>query len=71
MERYSASQNDNIDERQNSRHTDPQVVAAKLFRRSFRLCSSRNVVLQPEQPTLTASGRGQSGLPQKLYSEWI
>jgi hypothetical protein len=41
MERYSASQDDNIEERQNSRQTDPQVVATKLFRRLFRLCSSR------------------------------
>jgi hypothetical protein len=31
VQRYSASQNDNINKRQNSRHTHPCVIAAKLF----------------------------------------
>ena len=70
-QRYSASQNDNMEDSQNCRQTNPHVAPGKLFSRSPRLRSSRNVVLQPQQPALTASGRRQRGLSQQLYSEWI
>jgi hypothetical protein len=48
MQRNSASQNENIGDSHNCRHTNPPVAPGKLSWRPLRLRLSRNVVLQPK-----------------------
>ena len=55
VQRDSASQHDDVDGCQNGRDNYPSVASPKILGFSVRDCASRNVVLQPHKPALTAS----------------
>jgi hypothetical protein len=71
MQRNSASQHENENERQAYSDDDPRIVPDNAIGSSLGNGSSRNAVPQPQKPGVRARRCWQSGLPHELDSNRI